>query len=119
MKKFLQSVGFGLAGLMFVTRTESNMRWHWLAAVVVAISGFCFGINPFEWALVVGCIGLVFALECFNTSIERLADRVTDQEDPLIKQSKDAAAGAVLAASIASAVIGAIVFLPRLWALFQ
>lgn len=117
MNKFFRSVGFGIAGHLHVIRTEANMRWHWVATVAVTACGLAFQINPTEWALVVGCIGVMLALECINTSIERLADRIASQPDPLIGQAKDAAAGAVLAMSVASAIIGAIIFVPRMWSL--
>lgn len=119
MLKFLRSVNHGIAGLVYVTVTESNMRWHVVAMISVTIAGFALHIAAIEWAIIVGCIGIMLALECMNTSIERLADRVTNLSDPLIGQAKDAAAGAVLAMAVASAIIGAIVFVPRLFAVFE
>ena len=90
------------------------MRWHLLAAILVVGSGCVFDLSQVEWALMVGCIGAVLALECLNTAIEHLADRVTLEQDPLIRMAKDASAGAVLIISVASAVIGGIIFLPKL-----
>jgi len=119
MKKFLRSFANGIAGLAHVARSEVNMRWHLLAAVVVIAAGAFFQITSVEWAVVVGVIGVMLALECLNTAIERLADRVTEQQDPLIRQVKDAAAGAVLVMSISAAVIGFVIFWPKIIALLQ
>ncbi len=48
-----------------------------------------------------------------NTAIEKLTDMVSPEIHPKAKVVKDLAAGAVLMASIAAAVIGLIVFLPK------
>ena len=117
MKKFIGSMSHAIAGLLHVVQSEANMRWHLLATIVVVALGVYLRINATEWSLIVGCIGAVMALECINTSIERLADRVSDQPDPLIGKCKDAAAGGVLMISIASAVIGLIVLVPKIWTL--
>lgn len=119
LQKFFHSVGHSINGLRHVAATEANMRWHLLATVAVVVCGSFFRISMIEWSLVIGCIGAVLALECINTSIERLADRVTTDHDPLIGQSKDVAAAAVLIMSLAAAIIGLIVFLPKVWAMFN
>ena len=50
-----------------------------------------------------------------NTAVELLADRITTEEDIAIKYEKDAAAAAVLLSAIAAAIIGALIFLPKIW----
>lgn len=119
MKRFIRSVKFGIAGHFHVARTEPNMKIHWFAAASVVAAGFLLRVNPMEWALVVGCIGIMLALECVNTAIERLADRVSPTKDPLIGQAKDSAAAAALIMSVACAIIGGIVFVPKLGAFFS
>ena len=117
MHQFFKSLSNAIAGTRHVVRSEANMRWHLLITTVVIAFAIGLRINMTEWALVIGCIGAVMALECFNTSIERLADRVSTEQDLLIGQSKDAAAAAVLIMSLAAAVIGLMIFLPKLWML--
>lgn len=51
--------------------------------------------------------------EAFNTALERLADRVTRERDPLIRVAKDVAAAAVLLFVFASVAVGLIVFIPK------
>jgi diacylglycerol kinase len=53
-----------------------------------------------------------------NTSIELLADVYTQEFNLKIKQVKDIAAGAVLIASIFAAIVGFVIFLPHLSAMF-
>jgi diacylglycerol kinase len=59
----------------------------------------------------------VWTAETFNTSIERLADAVTLERDDRIGVIKDMAAAGVLVSSVGALIIGAIIFLPHLWAL--
>ena len=117
VRKFFRGVGNGLAGLAHVIQSESMMRLHVAAALGVVVAGFAFGLSALEWVAVVFCIGLMFSVECMNTALERLANRVSLELHPLIKHAKDCASGAVLMLAIMSAVVGGIIFFPRLWAL--
>ncbi|MGB8168211.1 MAG: diacylglycerol kinase family protein, partial [Chthoniobacteraceae bacterium] len=75
------------------------------------------GLERWEWAAVVGAIGLVWTAEGLNTAVEALTDLVSPGEHPLAGRAKDVAAGAVLCAATSAAVIGLVVFVPRLAAL--
>ena len=86
------------------------MRIHLCIAFYVVLAGFVTGIGASEWCAVLLCIALVISLELVNTALERLGDRVTGERDALIGLAKDCAAGAVLTASIVSAIVGALVF---------
>lgn len=96
-------------------RTQPNARFHLVAAVVVTAAGFLLEISRLEWLAVVLCMALVLALEAVNTALEYLTDLVSPEYHPLAGKAKDAAAGAVLVAAIGAAVVGGVVFLPKLW----
>ena len=49
-----------------------------------------------------------------NTAIESVVDLVTTERKPLAKTAKDTAAGAVLVAAIMAAIVGLIIFVPRI-----
>ena len=114
--KVLRSFVIGFLGLMHAIRTEQNMRLHCLAAVGVIAAGFFFPLAAWEWVAVVLCIGLVISVECFNTALERLADRVSRENDPLIGQAKDCGSAAVLVLAVMSVVVASVVFGPKIWA---
>jgi diacylglycerol kinase len=80
----------------------------------VVAAAFWLGINTVEWLAVLLCIGLVLGLEMVNTAIEKLADHLHPQEHKHIGLVKDVAAGAVLWAAALSAVVGVLVFGPRM-----
>lgn len=103
-------------GLAAVLRTEWNFRIHATVAAVVLLAGWVFPLSLGEWAALVLSIALVFLAEVFNTALEYLADAVHPAADQGIGMAKDAAAGAVLIAAVAAAVVGAIIFLPKAWA---
>ena len=58
--------------------------------------------------------GLILALELVNTAVEATVDLFTEERKPLAKKAKDAAAGAVLIVAIFAAVIGILIFIPKL-----
>ncbi|MFA7044156.1 MAG: diacylglycerol kinase family protein, partial [Bacteroidales bacterium] len=71
-----------------------------------------------EWVAVVFAIGLVLSLEAINTSMENLADFVSPEKHVWIKKIKDLSAAGVLMGAISAVIIGLIVFLPKIIALF-
>ncbi|QDU28553.1 Undecaprenol kinase [Anatilimnocola aggregata] len=115
--KFLRSFTIGFLGLSHIIRSEQNMRLHCCAAIGVIIAGFVFSLAAWEWVVILFCLGLVISAECLNKAVERLADRVTREQDPLIKQAKDCGSAAVLVVAITAAAVGGVIFLPKIWAL--
>lgn len=97
---------------------EAHAKIHLCAAVVVIVAGLIFHITSTEWCVILLCIGGVFMAEAFNTSIERVCDKVSPEKNPLIKDAKDIAAGAVLLFVLACVVVGLIIFLPKIFDLF-
>ena len=67
-----------------------------------------------DWCWLTVAIMAVWIAESINTAIERVADAVAPEPHPLIRDAKDAAAGAVLTAAIGSVVIGLLVLGPPL-----
>jgi diacylglycerol kinase len=116
LSKFLRSFVIGGFGLAHAFRSEQNMRIHCLIAIGVIVAGFVFAVAAWEWVALVLCIGMVISAECLNTSIERLADRISRETHPLIKQAKDCSSAAVLVLALTAAVVGGVVFVPKIWA---
>lgn len=99
------------------TSHERNFHIELVFMVVCIALGFFFGISMFEWLVVVVCFGLVLGGECINSSIEAIVDLASPDYHELARKSKDAAAGGVLLFSLASLVVGLIIFVPRILAL--
>lgn len=112
MKAFIKGFGYAFQGIWHVIIHERNMRFH--------ISLFCymmffllrydfFVISKTEFAVLLMMSALVMAGELINTGIEKAADAATLEKNPLVKISKDAAAGGVLVAAIFSIAVGIII----------
>ena len=106
---------YAFNGLKILIAEEHNARIHLFIACCVVIAGIVFHISKNEWIAVVFCIGMVIALELINSAIENTADFISKEKSETIKKIKDLSAGAVLVAAIASAVIGLLIFLPKIF----
>ena len=118
IKDRIKSFGFAFEGIAALIKTEHNFWIHLVAILVTTSAGFFFSLAPWEWVSVVFCFGVVLLAEAFNSSIEVLSNRVSTEINPLIKQTKDMAAGAVLIATIMAVIIGCIIFIPKIINLF-
>lgn len=114
MKSFLQSFAYAFRGIADLFRHHRNGQIHLVATILVALCGFFCHISPGEWMAVIICIATVTALEAMNSAIEYLTDLVSPDFHPLAGKVKDMAAGAVLISAIGAAVVGGIIFIPRL-----
>lgn len=117
IKKRIKSFSYAFAGLKVLFREEHNSWIHAVAAVLAVAMGFLFRISPMEWIAVVIVIGMVFAAEIINSSIERTADFIKAERDDRKRDIKDLGAAAVLVCAIAAAVVGIIIFIPKIIAL--
>jgi lycopene cyclase domain-containing protein len=105
--------GFRIAGL------ERNMTIHTAAAAGTLVAAWLFRLPRVEWLFVVLAIAGVIAAELLNCAVERLAPGRDQQFSSEVRLLKDAAAAGVLITSVAAAVIGAVIFLPRGLAAFR
>ena len=116
MKKdpLYKSFGYSFQGIFNTIRTERNIKIHCAAAILVTIFGIWLQISKTEWMICFILFGLILALELVNTAVEATVDLFTEERKPLAKKAKDAAAGAVLIVAIFAAVIGILIFIPKL-----
>lgn len=103
-----------LRGIKDSIKTEKNLRFDFIMAACVLILAFVLKITFFEWIICIVLIGSVISAEIMNTAIEAVVDLDTREKNPLAKKAKDAAAGAVLVLAIISAVIGCVIFIPKI-----
>jgi diacylglycerol kinase (ATP) len=108
----VRSFGFALSGLAFMLRSQRNAWIHLAATVVVVAAGIALRMTAEDWRWIVLAIALVWVAEIVNTAFEHLCDVVQPEFHVSVKTAKDVAAGAVLVAAIAAAIIGVLVFWP-------
>jgi len=110
MKQFFKSLGYAIKGITAAVVEQRNLKIQLFFALIVIAFGFYFDISQVEWFAIIFCIALVLGFEMINTALEDLVDLVTSEWKPLAGRVKDVAAGATLIASIASVIVGFLVF---------
>ena len=118
-KKLINSFKYALQGFASSFRTERNMKIHVVATILVIILGIYLKLNLIELSIITIAIVIVISAELFNTAIETIVDMVSPQKNEKAKLAKDISAGAVLILAIGSAIVGFIIFLPKIIAIFS
>lgn len=118
LKKRVKSFGYAFEGLRTLWLEEHNVRIHSLVMVLVVIMGACLKVSMMEWCILVLTIAFVLSVEALNSSLESLADAITKDYNDKIKKTKNLGAAAVLVSAIASALVGLIIFLPKIIIIF-
>jgi len=103
---FAARLGYAWAGVRTVWKREKSFRMHCGFATLAIAVAAVLRVEPIWWAITGLCIAIVFAAEMVNASLEYLIDRLHPEIHPEIGHAKDAAAGAVLLASIGTACVG-------------
>lgn len=114
IKARLKSFAYAFNGIKALIKNEHNARIHLFATICVIPAGFFFDLPAGEWIAIIFAIGFVFSAEAVNSAIEYLADFVSPGRHELIKQAKDIAAAAVLFSALTAAIVGLIIFLPKI-----
>lgn len=71
--------------------------------------------NKYEWIICVICFAIVIGGELFNTAIETVVDMVMPYKNEKAKLAKDFSAGAVLVLAMGAAIVGFIIFMPKIF----
>ena len=100
--------------MRYLIATEHNSRIHLAASIGVVLLGLLLHIGSGDWLWIGLAIGIMWYAEAMNTAVERLADAVTLERDPMIKIAKDCAAAGVLIAALIAVLIGLVIFVPRI-----
>ncbi len=113
-RSLVKSFNNAIEGIIYVLKTQRNIRIHFLAAVIALAVSLILGVNRVEFMLLLFAISLVITAELLNTAIEYGIDVIITTFDPLAKIAKDVAAAAVLIASINALLIGYFIFFSHL-----
>lgn len=113
-KSLIKSFKYAIQGIITGIKQEKNMKIHIIIMFLVIIFSILLKISKIEWIICIIQFGFVISLELVNTAIESTVDLITLEKHPQAKIAKDVAAGSVLIAAITSAIIGLIIFIPKL-----
>tara|TARA_R110002072_G_scaffold39108_16_gene112670 strand:+ start:1705 stop:2079 length:375 start_codon:yes stop_codon:yes gene_type:complete len=122
MKSYLKirtkAFSYAIKGLSHFIK-EPHARIHIGFLILVNIMAYYLSISKMEWLAILLCCALVLSLEAINSAIEHLTDIISPNFNVQAGLVKDIAAAAVLLASIFSAIIGLIIFAPKMMDLFN
>ena len=82
--------------------------------ILVIAAGILLRINKYEWIICVICFAIVISGELFNTAIETVVDIVMPYKNEKAKIAKDISASGVLVLAIGVAIVGLIIFAPKI-----
>jgi diacylglycerol kinase (ATP) len=114
IKKITDSFNHAIEGIIYTVRTQRNMKFHMVIAIIVLLFSLFFDFTKLEMLVLFLTITLVIVLEMINTAIEATIDVLANYYHPLAKIAKNVAAGAVLIAAINAVVVGYLLFFDKL-----
>ena len=118
LNRLLKSFKFAFKGFYTVFRSEQNFRIQLLIALAIIISGFIFELKVWEWIIIILLILFVMVLEMLNTVFERLVDMLKPRVHLYAHDIKNITSSVVLITAFSALIIGLLIFLPRIIALF-
>lgn len=109
-KSFFKSFKYAFEGIVACVENERNLRFHLCAAFYVLIFMQFYDLTVTQKSVVILLIALIISLELVNTSVEKVVDLASPEQNKLAKLAKDASAAAVLVSAIVAVAIAIIYF---------
>ena len=116
VKNFFKSFYYAFHGFS-TGLSQRNLKIHLFVAFLVVFFGSILALSPIEWLIIVLCISMVISAELFNTAVEEICNLLNaklklDYYDTW--NPRNLAAAAVLIVSAAAALIGLVIFVPKI-----
>lgn len=108
-KTFLKSFSHAFEGLREAAR-ERNFAVQLLIGGLALIFSVVLKLTAVEKAIIILCVGLVLGAEIINSALEQTLNFISKEQSQEIRKIKNLAAGAVLIFSLASLIIGVLIF---------
>lgn len=110
----LKSFTFAFEGIVYVLRTQRNMKIHFAVAFLVMGGSLFFDLSRTELIALMMSITFVLVAEMVNTAVEAAIDTFGTAFDPMAKIAKDVAAGAVLISATNALAVAYLIFFDRI-----
>ncbi len=118
-RTFIDSVKNCLDGINYTITHENNFKREMILGIIAVILSAVLKISILEWVIVLLLINFVLVCELINTALEKAVDLYTKEFNETAKIVKDVAGATVLVMCIFSAIIGAIIFIPKILVLIK
>jgi diacylglycerol kinase (ATP) len=93
--KLFKSLKWSLSGLYYCFKAEQSFQLEVGLLIATCFLGFFLKISLVHFLILTGLVILMMALELINSAIEKLADLISTDYNPVIKYIKDAGSAAV------------------------
>jgi diacylglycerol kinase len=110
----VQSLGYALAGWLYMLRYQKNTRIMSVASIGIMALALWLQVDFTRSAVLILTITLVWMAEFLNAAVEAVVNLASPDYHPMAKVAKDVAAAAVLLAVVASVLVGLLVLGPPL-----
>ncbi len=102
-------------GMRLAIKAEDTIKIHFVVALFVVVIAFILDVSPVKLCVLTLTIGMVIITEMLNSAIEFSLDAIfKNRYSKMVGMAKDISAGAVMFATILSAVIGVLLFGPEI-----
>lgn len=112
----VESLGYALAGWLYMLRHQKNTRIMSVASLLVFVVALWLQIDTTGWAILILAVTVVWMAEFLNAAVEAVVNLASPDFHPMAKVAKDVAAASVLLGVVASALIGLLILGPPLLA---
>ncbi len=119
LKRLVKSFGYSFKGLVYAAKEEQNFRIHLFFVFIIVVLMVLFKVSVSETMILIVCMSLVLIAELVNSIFERIVDILKPRIHSYAKAVKDMMAATVLVATISAVIVGAIIFVPKVVALFN
>lgn len=109
--KFVDAVNCAIEGLIYVLKTQRNMRIHFLFSVLILLAAIYLNVSRLDLLIIILTITFVLVAEIVNTALEFTVDLYSNAINPTARIIKDISAAAVLLSACAALVIFYLIFL--------
>ncbi|MEQ8673048.1 MAG: diacylglycerol kinase family protein [Aggregatilineales bacterium] len=106
------SLGYAIAGWLYMLRRQKNTRLQAVGSIVVFAFALWLQIDAVRWAILILTVTMVWMAEFLNAAVEASVNLATQEIHPMAKVGKDVAAAAVLLGVVASVLIGILILGP-------
>ena len=95
IKRIFKAWQYSIQGLKAAIRHEAAFRQELMLCIVLAPLAFFLGQTGFEVLFLLSTLFLLLITELLNSAIEAVADKLSQEYDPLIGRAKDLGSAAV------------------------
>ncbi len=110
----VKSLGYALAGWLYMLRYQKNTRIMSVSSALIFAFAFWLQVDFTSWAILILTVMAVWMAEFLNAAVEAVVNLASPSFHPMAKVAKDVAAAAVLLGAVSSVLVGLLILGPPL-----